>query len=89
MSSMVTDAVIQLKASLTTSRAAQRRLYGLGEVVAVRYTTHVNGRQVTTWRHARVSSFVRSGTTWIYQVHRIEGRRIVYTVVTQASIRKF
>lgn len=87
MTTMIEDAVTQLKAGIGQSRAAQRRLYTTGQIVAVRFTTKVNGRQVTTWRHARVSSFVKSGTTWIYQVYCVEGRRLKYAIVTQSSIR--
>lgn len=87
MTTMIEDAVAQLKAGIDRSRAAQRRLYSLGQVVAVRFTTEVNGRQVTTWRHARVSSFAKSGTTWVYQVYCVEGRRLKYTIVGQSSIR--
>lgn len=87
MTTMIEDAVTQLKASIDRNRAAQPRLYGLGQVVAVRFTTTVNGRQVTTWRHARVSSFVKSGITWVYQVYCIEGRRLKYAIVTQKNVR--
>jgi hypothetical protein len=87
MTTMIEDAVTQLKVGIDQSRAAQRRLYGLGQIVAVRFTVTINGRQVTTWRHARVSSFVKSGVTWVYQVYCIEGRFLKYAVVTQSSIR--
>lgn len=88
MTTMIEDAVTQLRASITQKRAASHRRYGVGELVAVRYRTNVNGRELTTWRSARVTCFVELRDTWLYWVVRLEGRRRVYTAVTQSDARK-
>lgn len=88
MTTMIEDAVTQLRTSTTTRKTAQPRLHVDGDVVAVRYRTTVNGRELTTWRAARITSFVELDRTWLYCVTRVEGRRLVYTAVIQSDIRK-
>jgi len=88
MTTMIDDAVAQLKASIVRKKAASRHRYGLGEVVAVRYRTVVNGRELTTWRTARVASLVELRDTWLYGVVRVEGHKRVYTAVTESNVSK-
>lgn len=88
MTTMIEDAVTQLRTSIIRRKTAQRRLHADGDVVAVRYRTTVNGRELTTWYAARVVQAIELRDTWLYVTVRVDGSRLAYAYATQSNVRK-
>lgn len=88
MTTMIEDAVVQLKAGIDQSRAAQRRLYSTGQTVVVRTTSWSRGHERRTWSVATIAGAAWNGRSWIYRVRQTDSRgRHTYTIVGRGSIR--
>jgi len=88
MTTMIEDAVTQLKAGIDQNRAAQRRLYSTGQTVVVRTTSCSRGHERRTWSSAVVIGAAWTGRSWLYRIRQTDSRgRHTYSVVGRGNIR--
>lgn len=88
MTTMIEDAVKQLKAGIDQTRAAQRRLYASGQAVLVRSTVWTVNGPKTTWSHGTVVAGVNNGKAWVYRIRQTDSRGLhTYRITGRGNIR--
>lgn len=89
MTTMIEDAVNQVKAGIDQKEAAQRRLYTTGEFVVVRTTSWSRGSERRTWSNGVVVGAVCNGRSWVYRIRITDSRGYrTYVIAGRGSLRK-